>query len=92
MPPINDAMLRQFGPPGNNSELEQRVRHLENVVEPIRRGFYGDVANNVPSTHARLERIETRIETMARHALYWRVAQTFLLVAIAGMVAGVMIR
>ena len=91
MPPITDAMLNQLGPL-QNSNLEQRVRYLENTVEPLRRGFYGDVSNNVPSALVRLERIETRLEAMARHALYWRIAQTILLVAIGGMVAGAMIR
>jgi len=89
MPGI-ETLMAQMRPQG--SDLEPRVSYLETRLDRVDRAVYGDLPNHTPSLAARLDRIEARIETMTRHALYWRLGQTGLLLLIAGMLMGVLIR
>ena len=82
--------MSQLRPQGH--DLENRVDYLENRAEQIGRKVYGDPPNRVMPLDARLDAIEARLETMARHALYWRMGQTGLLLIIAGMLLGVVLR
>lgn len=90
MPPITDAMIHQFGPPVGN--LEQRVKYLETQFETTRRAVYGDPPNRIPGIADEIHAIKTQIDRMARHALYWRAAQSAFFVVLFIMLAGVLLR
>lgn len=90
MPPLTDAIINQWPLP--NSNLEQRVRYLENTVEPIRRGFYGDISNHVPGIANEVHAMKEQLDRMYRHAIYWRMVQSVLFVVLAAMLLGVLFK
>lgn len=87
------------GSPISDNELRQRINWIQNETEQLKRGLYGEAWNKTVGVLGRLDEIESeiqktneRIEVMIRYSLYWRAAQTGLLLLIAGMVAGVLLK
>lgn len=87
------------GSPISDNELRQRINWIQNETEQLKRGLYGEAWNKTVGVLGRLDEIENqigetnrRVETMARQALYWRMAQTGLLLIIGGMVLGVLLK